>query len=91
MRKEDFDIGDTVGEGSFSYVTKARRRDNGEFVAMKIMNKQQIVREMKVKYVKNEKEVLGMIDHRGIIKMLFTFQDATSLFVGMELAEGMVM
>ena len=88
VRKEDFVIGDTIGEGSFSYVVRARRRESGEDVAMKVMNKQQIVRENKVKYVKNERDVLGQIDHVGVVRMLFTFQDASSLFVGMELAEG---
>ena len=34
-------------------------------VAMKVMNKQPIVRENKVKYVKNERDVLGRIDHLG--------------------------
>lgn len=89
VKKEDFIIGNVIGEGSFSYVARARLRDREDsFVAMKVMNKHQIMRENKVKYVKNERDVLSQLDHQGIVKMLFTFQDATSLFVGMELAEG---
>lgn len=88
VRKEDFVLGDAVGEGSFGNVYIARRRDTDERVAMKVMNKQQIVRENKVKYVRNERDVLGRIDHIGVVRILFTFQDSASLFVGMELAEG---
>ena len=87
-RKEDFVLGEAVGEGSFGHVYRARRRETDEYVAMKVMSKQQIVRENKVKYVRNERDVLGRIEHVGVVKMLFTFQDSTSLFVGMELAEG---
>ena len=89
IRKEDLIIGKVVGEGSFSYVARARLcNSNDTYVAVKVMNKHQIMRENKVKYVKNERDVLSQLSHPGIVKMLFTFQDATSLFVGMELAEG---
>lgn len=60
-------------------VTKAKRKNTGEIYALKIMNKKHIIRENKVKFVKMERMILDQLDHPGVVKLCFTFQDVHSL------------
>ena len=47
--------------------------------ALKIMDKKFITKENKTAYVKLERIVLDQLDHPGIVKLFFTFQDNFSL------------
>jgi serine/threonine protein kinase len=44
MRLSDFDILQTVGTGSFGRVRIARNKTNGDYVALKILKKSEILR-----------------------------------------------
>ena len=52
---------------------------SGEDFAVKVMDKRHIIRENKVQYVKLEKNILNQLDHPGVVKLRFTFQDEGSL------------
>ncbi|WOL03559.1 3-phosphoinositide-dependent protein kinase 2 [Canna indica] len=84
----DFELGKVYGVGSFSKVVRAKKKDTGNVYAMKIMDKKFIAKENKVSYVKLERIVLDQLDHPGIIKLCFTFQDAYSLYMALECCEG---
>ena len=60
-------------------VVKAKRKDTGQVFALKIMNKRHIIRESKVKFVKMERMILDQLDHPGVVRLCFTFQDVHSL------------
>lgn len=47
--------------------------------ALKIMDKKFITKENKTAYVKLERIVLDQLDHPGIVRLFFTFQDTFSL------------
>ena len=47
--------------------------------AMKIMDKTFITKENKTAYVKLERIVLDQLDHPGVVRLYFTFQDSCSL------------
>ncbi|CAJ0768738.1 22747_t:CDS:2 [Entrophospora sp. SA101] len=72
---KDFEIGRTLGEGSYSTVMFARDRSTGREYAMKILDKKHIIKEKKVKYVHIEKNTLNRLNHPGIIRLYYTFQD----------------
>lgn len=46
---------------------------------MKIMDKKFITKENKTAYVKLERIVLDQLDHPGVVRLFFTFQDSFSL------------
>lgn len=52
------------------------------------MDKKFITKENKIAYVKLERIVLDQLDHPGIIRLYFTFQDTYSLYMGLESCEG---
>lgn len=60
-------------------VVRAKKKDTGIVYALKIMDKKFITKENKTAYVKLERIVLDQLDHPGIIRLYFTFQDTFSL------------
>ncbi|XP_074563934.1 3-phosphoinositide-dependent protein kinase 2-like [Curcuma longa] len=84
----DFELGKLLGTGSYSKVVRAKKKDTGNIYALKIMDKKFIAKENKVSYVKMERIVLDQLDHPGIIRLCFTFQDAYSLYMALECCEG---
>ncbi|KAI3751677.1 hypothetical protein L2E82_22768 [Cichorium intybus] len=67
----DFELGKIYGQ--------ARKKDTGKVYALKIMDKMFITKENKNAYVILERIVLDQLDHPGIVRIFFTFQDRDSL------------
>lgn len=60
-------------------VVRAKKKDTGTVYALKIMDKKFITKENKTAYVKLERIVLDQLDHSGVVRLYFTFQDTFSL------------
>ncbi|XP_020093549.1 3-phosphoinositide-dependent protein kinase 2-like isoform X1 [Ananas comosus] len=84
----DFELGRIYGVGSYSKVVRAKKKDTGNVYALKIMDKKFITKENKISNVKLERIVLDQLDHPGIIRLCFTFQDTYSLYMALESCEG---
>ncbi|GCE97267.1 hypothetical protein ZYGM_004754 [Zygosaccharomyces mellis] len=83
----DFKFGDTLGDGSYSTVMVATARDSGKKYAVKVLSKEYLIRQKKVKYVNIEKNALQRLNNsKGIIRLYFTFQDEASLYFLLEYA-----
>ncbi|XP_028789694.1 3-phosphoinositide-dependent protein kinase 1-like isoform X1 [Neltuma alba] len=85
---QDFELGKIYGVGSYSKVVRAKKKDTGSVYALKIMDKKFITKENKTAYVKLERLVLDKLDHPGIVRLFFTFQDTFSLYMALESCEG---
>lgn len=55
---QDFEHIKVIGRGGFSRVLLVRKKDTGRLYAMKILKKNKIIREKKVKPIISEREVL---------------------------------
>ncbi|KAG8078618.1 hypothetical protein GUJ93_ZPchr0007g4938 [Zizania palustris] len=84
----DFELGKIYGVGSYSKVGRAKKKDTGNVYALKIMDKKFITKENKISYVNMERIVLDQLDHPGVIRLFFTFQDTYSLYMALESCEG---
>jgi 3-phosphoinositide dependent protein kinase-1 len=85
----DFLFGRTLGEGSYSTVLLATDRQTLKEYAVKILDKKHIIKEKKIKYVNIEKDTLNrLIEHPGIVRLYYTFQDSTSLYYVLDVASG---
>ena len=81
----DYELGRVLGEGSYSTVVEARHSSTGRLVAVKVLDKRQIVKLKKIKYVHVEKEVLTALAACPlIVKLLQTLQDPQSLYFVLE-------
>ncbi|TDH69211.1 hypothetical protein CCR75_004387 [Bremia lactucae] len=84
----DFMFGATLGEGAYARVVHARMKETGVEYAVKIMEKRFIRKEKKVKFVMMERKVFSKISHDRVVKLFFTFQDHSYLYMVMELCRG---
>ena len=69
----DFEMIKVIGRGGFSRVVLCRKKDTGRLYAMKIMKKNKIISEKKIKPILSERSVLEKIDHPFIIKLHWAF------------------
>ena len=85
----DFSFGRNLGEGSYSTVVLATDRQTLKEYAVKILDKKHIIKEKKIKYVNIEKDTLNrLIEHPGIVRLYYTFQDSASLYYVLDIASG---
>lgn len=92
LKASDFYFGKTLGEGSYARVLHAKMKShikssNQEY-AIKIMEKEYIKRENKVKNIMMEKTILSKISHPFIVKFFYSFHDDEYLYMVMDLAPG---
>jgi len=78
---DDFIVLQTIGVGSFGRVHLARLKANGEYYALKVMRKEDIIQYKQVEHILNEKHILEEINHPFIINMLCGFQDNTNIYI----------
>ena len=65
-----------------------RKKDTGRLYAMKILKKNKIIREKKIKPIISEREVLEQVDHPFIVKMHWAFQNKEELYFVMDICTG---
>lgn len=103
-RLSDFIIHRTLGTGSFgrvhlgafAHTTRVsslialvvRSKHNLRFYAIKVLNKEKIVRMKQVSHTRNEQAMLQAVTHSFIINLWGTFQDCTNLYMVMDFVPG---
>jgi 3-phosphoinositide dependent protein kinase-1 len=80
----DYEFGRVIGEGSFGQVRLAREKGSEQVVAIKILDKVQLVKENKTHQVFREKQLLESLHHPNIISLYATFQDQDHLYFVLE-------
>ena len=88
MKLSDYEIGETLGTGSFGRVRISKNRKTKEYVAMKIMKKVEILKSKQADHIANEIKILSMIDHPFVIKFDGFTQDDKYLYLALELING---
>lgn len=88
FRLEDFQLGKTVGTGTFGRVRIARYPGANKYFAMKIMRKADVLRLNQVEHIFSERSILSSISHPFIVKLYSTFQDTMHLYMLLEYVLG---
>ena len=88
MKLSDYEIGETLGTGSFGRVRISKNKKTNEYVAMKIMKKVEILKSKQADHIANEIKILSMIDHPFVIKFDGFTQDEKYLYLALELING---
>ena len=63
----DFDVSVTLGTGSFGRVKLAKHKATGEYCALKILKKNDIIKLKQVDHVISENSILIDIDHPFLV------------------------
>ena len=85
---EKYEIGDIIGEGSFALVREAKNKTTNEKYAMKIYEKNKLNISFRKSCVQNEIEVLHLIDHKNIVKIIEDINTNNQIIIVQELVEG---
>merc|ERR1711985_165675 len=77
----DFELGKTLGTGSFGRVRFVTYKANGNFYALKILKKSAIIRLKQVDHITSEKNILVTLKHPFIVNMFGCFHDQRYLYL----------
>ena len=93
LQRQRFSVADfeplrLIGKGAFGEVRICRDRTNGKLVAVKKLQKSEMVRRGQVDHVRAERNVLAEVRHRAVVKLYYSFQDEDFLYLVMEYLPG---
>lgn len=83
---EDFHLQRTVGTGSFGRVMIVQHTDQS--LALKIMEKQTIVKLKQIEHTLSEKRILQAIKFPFLVNLIYSFKDNSHLYLALEFASG---
>ena len=88
MSRHDFEQLKVIGRGAFSRVILVRKKDTGRLYAMKIMKKEKLLREQKIKPILNERKIMQKLNHPFVVRLYWSFQSKEELFFVMDICTG---
>eukprot|EP00817_Percolomonadidae_sp_ATCC50343_P006989 CAMPEP_0117426580 /NCGR_PEP_ID=MMETSP0758-20121206/6647_1 /TAXON_ID=63605 /ORGANISM="Percolomonas cosmopolitus, Strain AE-1 (ATCC 50343)" /LENGTH=332 /DNA_ID=CAMNT_0005211797 /DNA_START=565 /DNA_END=1559 /DNA_ORIENTATION=- len=82
----DFEISKSLGRGKFGNVYLAREKRTGYIVAIKVLQKEQILKEGVKHQIKREIEIQSHLRHKHILRLYAYFHDKERLYLVLEYA-----
>ena len=84
----DFEELKVLGRGSFGKVILVKNKKNNELYAMKILKKSIIKEKQQEEHTKTEQKILKINNNPFVIKLYFSFQDKSNLYIVTEFMQG---
>uniref|UniRef100_A0A8C3FSV4 cAMP-dependent protein kinase n=1 Tax=Chrysemys picta bellii TaxID=8478 RepID=A0A8C3FSV4_CHRPI len=81
MPSGPFDRIKTLGTGSFGRAMLVKHRETGNHYAMKILDKQKVVKLKQIEHTLNEKRILQAINFPLLVKLEYSFKDNSNLYM----------
>jgi serine/threonine protein kinase len=67
LKLSDYDLGQTLGTGSFGRVKISKQKTSGKYFAIKVLKKAEIIKLKQVDHIMNEVRILSVIDHPFLV------------------------
>ncbi|XP_062148070.1 CBL-interacting serine/threonine-protein kinase 24-like isoform X2 [Alnus glutinosa] len=83
-----YELGRTIGEGTFAKVKFARNTETGESVAVKVMAKSTILKHKMVDQIKREISIMKIVRHPNIVRLLEVLASQTKIYIILEFVTG---
>ncbi|KAL0407512.1 UNVERIFIED_CONTAM: CBL-interacting serine/threonine-protein kinase [Sesamum latifolium] len=83
-----YELGRTLGEGTFAKVKFARNVETGENVAIKILDKEKVLKHKMIGQIKREISTMKLIRHPNVIRMYEVMASKTKIYIVMEFVTG---
>ncbi|CAG9327149.1 unnamed protein product [Blepharisma stoltei] len=84
----DFEPISVIGKGAFGEVRVVRNKNTGEILAMKKMNKSEMVYKNQIQHIRAERDALASSNNPWIVSLKNSFQDEKYLYLVMEYLPG---
>ncbi|KAF3775966.1 CBL-interacting protein kinase 24 [Nymphaea thermarum] len=89
MRKVGkYEVGRTIGEGTFAKVKFAKNTETGEGVAMKVLAKSSILKHKMVDQIKMEISIMKLVRHPNIVRLHEVLASQTKIYIILEFVTG---
>ncbi|KAI8615490.1 kinase-like domain-containing protein, partial [Chytriomyces sp. MP71] len=85
---KDFEIIKPISKGAFGSVYLAKKRLTGDYYAIKVLRKSDMIAKNQVTNIKSERMILGQLDSPYVVKLYFSFQTKDNLYLVMEYLNG---
>jgi len=85
---DDFEIGKPLGRGKFGSVYLAREKGTKYIVALKVLQKSQLLKAGVEHQLRREIEIQSHLRHRNILRMFGYFYDAKRIYLILEFSPG---
>ncbi|EOA16628.1 hypothetical protein CARUB_v10004801mg [Capsella rubella] len=83
-----YEVGRTLGEGTFAKVKFARNTVTGENVAIKIMAKSTILKHRMVDQIKREISIMKIVRHPNIVRLYEVLASPSKIYIVLEFVTG---
>ncbi|PKA51576.1 CBL-interacting protein kinase 32 [Apostasia shenzhenica] len=83
-----YELGRTIGEGTFAKVRFARNSETGEAVAIKILDKEKVLKNKMVEQIKREVATMKLIKHPHVVCLYEVMASKTRIFLVLEFVKG---
>ena len=86
LKLSEYELGQTLGTGSFGRVFLGKERDTGQHVALKILEKARVVKLKQIEHTLYEKQILSGISFPFIVNLRASFKDNCNLYMVMDVS-----
>ncbi|XP_019155528.1 PREDICTED: CBL-interacting serine/threonine-protein kinase 3-like [Ipomoea nil] len=83
-----YEVERTIGKGSFAKVKLARNSETGEHVALKILDKNKVLKDKMVEQTKREIATMKLIRHPNVVCLYEVMGSKTKIFLVLEFVTG---
>ncbi|XP_028792489.1 CBL-interacting serine/threonine-protein kinase 8-like [Neltuma alba] len=83
-----YEIGRTVGEGTFAKVKFAQNTETGESVAMKVLDRSTIIKHKMVDQIKKEISIMKLVRHPYVVRLHEVLASRTKIYIILEFITG---
>ncbi|OMO81155.1 hypothetical protein CCACVL1_12578 [Corchorus capsularis] len=83
-----YEVGRTIGEGTFAKVKFAKNTDTGESVAVKVLAKSTILKHRMVDQIKREISIMKIVRHPNIVRLHEVLAGRAKIYIILEFVSG---
>ncbi|KAL9681278.1 hypothetical protein QQ045_013060 [Rhodiola kirilowii] len=83
-----YEVGRTIGEGTFAKVKFAQNTETGESVAMKILDRNTILKHKMVDQIKREISIMKLVRHPYVVRLHEVLASRTKIYIILEFITG---
>ncbi|KAL5559907.1 hypothetical protein UlMin_036118 [Ulmus minor] len=83
-----YEIGRTIGEGTFAKVKFAQNTETGESVAMKVLDRSTIIKHKMVEQIKREISIMKLVRHPYVVRLYEVLASKTKIYIILEFITG---